>query len=95
MRDGMAIGIYLTNGSDNLFLNCDAYRNYDSYSENGRGSNTDGFGGHPAKGSTGNVFHGCRAWSNSDDGFDLIMAQEAVTLYDCWGTLQWGGHGGG
>lgn len=84
MRDGMAIGIYLTRGSNNLFLNCDAYRNYDSVSEGGKGGNTDGFGCHPSRGSTGNVFRGCRAWSNSDDGYDLIMAMEPVTFDHCW-----------
>lgn len=84
MHDGMAIGIYSLRGSDNLFLNCDAYRNYDSVSEGGRGGNVDGFGGHPPAGSTGNVFRGCRAWFNSDDGFDCINAHEAVTFENCW-----------
>lgn len=84
MHDSMAIGIYSVRGSNNLFLNCDAYRNYDSFSENGRGGNTDGFGCHPNKGSTGNVFRGCRAWLNSDDGFDCINADEAVTFDRCW-----------
>ncbi|HYE19708.1 MAG TPA: right-handed parallel beta-helix repeat-containing protein, partial [Tepidisphaeraceae bacterium] len=84
MHDGQAIGIYHIRGSDNLFLNCDAYRNHDFTSEDGKGGNTDGFGGHPSKGSTGNVFRGCRAWFNSDDGFDLINAHEAVTIENCW-----------
>lgn len=84
MHDGMAIGIYSLRGSDNLFLNCDAYRNHDSFSEGGRGGNTDGFGCHPTNGGTGNVFRGCRAWFNSDDGFDCISASEAVTFENCW-----------
>lgn len=84
MHDGMAIGIYSVRGRDNLFLNCDAFNNYDSFSENGRGGNTDGFGCHPTKGGTGNVFRGCRAWFNSDDGFDCINASEAVTFENCW-----------
>ncbi len=84
MHDGQAIGIYTVRGSDNLFLNCDAYRNRDFTSEDGRGGNVDGFGGHPTKGSTGNVFRGCRAWFNSDDGFDCINAQESVTFDHCW-----------
>jgi|GEM_PF-3956669 len=42
MHDGMAIGIYSLRGSHNLFLNCDAFNNYDSISEGGRGGNTDG-----------------------------------------------------
>ena len=84
MHDGMAIGIYLLTGSNNLFLNCDAYRNYDYFSETGRGGNTDGFGCHPSKGSTGNIFRGCRAWLNSDDGYDVINSHESVTFENCW-----------
>ncbi len=84
MHDGQAIGIYSVRGSHNLFLNCDAYRNHDSTSENGRGGNVDGFGCHPWPGAVGNVFRGCRAWLNSDDGFDLITSSEAVTLENCW-----------
>ena len=78
-------GSYLVRGSHNLVLNCDAYNNFDPVSENGTGGNVDGFGGHPASASyTGNVFKGCRAWYNSDDGFDLIKAQAAYTIEDCW-----------
>lgn len=84
VRDGQAIGFYLSRGSDNLFLNCDAYRNRDTTSEDGKGGNVDGFGGHPPRGGTGNVFRGCRAWLNSDDGFDCISAREPVTFEHCW-----------
>lgn len=84
MHDGQAIGIYSVRGSDNLFLNCDAYRNRDFTSEDGKGGNVDGFGCHPPKGSTGNIFRGCRAWFNSDDGFDCINAHEPVTFENCW-----------
>ncbi|QOV90777.1 right-handed parallel beta-helix repeat-containing protein [Humisphaera borealis] len=84
IHDGQAIGIYSVRGSNNLFLNCDAYRNWDYTSEDGKGGNVDGFGCHPTKGSTGNVFRGCRAWFNSDDGYDCISAHEAVTFENCW-----------
>ncbi|GAB6012351.1 right-handed parallel beta-helix repeat-containing protein [Viscerimonas tarda] len=85
MHDGKAIGFYLTKGSNNLVLNCDAYNNWDDVSENKKGGNTDGFGGHPNSASyTGNVFRGCRAWYNSDDGFDLISAHAAYTIENCW-----------
>ena len=83
MHDGMGIGFYLLDGSDNLVLNCDAYRNWDSVSENGRG-NTDGFGCHPRKGAVNNVLRGCRSWFNSDDGYDCINSGEAVTFDHCW-----------
>lgn len=84
MHDGQAIGIYHVRGRDNLFLNCDAWNNWDYTSENGRGGNVDGFGCHPRPGATGNVFRGCRAWFNSDDGYDCINAAEGVTFENCW-----------
>jgi hypothetical protein len=104
MRDGMAIGFYLVKGSNNLVLNCDAYNNYDPVSDGGRGGNVDGFGGHPQNASsTGNVFRGCRAWYNSDDGFDLINSHAAYSIEYCWafyngyipGTFQSAGDGAG
>ena len=84
MRDGQAIGFWLGRGSDNLILSCDAYRNHDHTSEDRRGGNVDGFGFHVPKGSVNNVFRGCRAWFNSDDGFDFINTSEAVTAENCW-----------
>ncbi|HEX5219245.1 MAG TPA: right-handed parallel beta-helix repeat-containing protein [Verrucomicrobiae bacterium] len=83
MHDGMGIGWYLTSGSSNLVLNCDAYNNrgLDGFSM----GNIDGFGAHPnSTGGRGNVFRGCRAWFNSDDGFDLINAKAAVVIEHCW-----------
>lgn len=84
MHDSQAIGVYSVKGGHNLWLNCDAWNNYDYTSEGGRGGNVDGFGCHPEPGASGNIFRGCRAWHNSDDGFDLIGAHEAVTLESCW-----------
>lgn len=86
LHDGMAIGFYLTGGNNNYILNCDAYNNYDSVSEGGSGENVDGFGCHiseQGKG-TGNIFEGCRAWYNCDDGFDLINCFDAVKIINCW-----------
>jgi Domain of unknown function/Right handed beta helix region len=84
MHDGQAIGLFITRGSDNLVLNCDAYRNHDHTSEGGRGGNTDGFGCHVPRRGANNVFKGCRAWLNSDDGFDCISQGDAVTFINCW-----------
>src|SRR5262245_48272904 len=83
MHDGMGIGWYLTSGQSNLVLNCDAYNNrgLDSLSI----GNVDGFGAHPTStNGTGNVFSGCRAWFNSDDGYDCINAFAKVTFSNCW-----------
>lgn len=84
MHDNVGTALRHYRGGNNLFLNCDAYRNHDNVSQDGRGSNTDGFGCHPSSGSTGNVFRGCRAWFNSDDGFDIIRADEAILFENCW-----------
>ena len=84
VHDGMAIGFWIGNGANTLVLNCDAYRNHDTFSENKRGGNTDGFGYHGPKGSVNTVFRGCRAWFNSDDGFDFINSGEVATAENCW-----------
>lgn len=83
IHDGMGIGWYLVKGSDNLVINCDAYRNkgLNSFSD----GNVDGFGAHPASVTgTGNIIRGSRAWFNSDDGFDLINASAAVVIENSW-----------
>ena len=84
MHDNVGTGLRHYKGGGNLFLNCDAYRNWDNVSEDGLGGNNDGFGCHPDPGGTGNVFKGCRAWFNSDDGFDIIRADESVVFDSCW-----------
>lgn len=84
MHDGMAIGYYQVEGSDNLVINCDAYNNYDDYSEGDYGGNVDGFGCHVhTMEETGNTFRYCRAWRNSDDGFDLIHCAAPVEIDHC------------
>ena len=83
-HDGMGIGFYLTKASHVLVLNCDAYNNFDSVSEDGKGGNSDGFGAHCRKSDSDIVFRNCRAWCNSDDGFDLINDFTPVTFDNCW-----------
>ncbi|SHO54734.1 right-handed parallel beta-helix repeat-containing protein [Vibrio quintilis] len=83
IHDGMGIGWYLTEGKNNEVINVDAYNNrgLNEYSD----GNVDGFGIHPRDASsTGNIIRSCRAWFNSDDGFDLIHAQAAVTIEKSW-----------
>ncbi len=67
-------------GSYNLILNCDSWRNYDP---NNLGENADGFAAKFSVG-PGNVFRGCRAWENSDDGWDLWQATNTVVIENCW-----------
>jgi hypothetical protein len=71
-------------GTDNLILNCDSYQNYDSAS---KGENADGFGLKENTGE-GNIFRGCRAWDNGDDGWDFYAWRSPVTLENCWAINQ-------
>lgn len=83
----MGPGLFIAQGGNNLVLNCDSHHNYDPKSSTGPGTNADGFGCHIDTGDTGNVFRGCRAWYNSDDGYDFISASEAVTVEGSWSWL--------
>ncbi|MES1205766.1 MAG: right-handed parallel beta-helix repeat-containing protein [Pseudomonadota bacterium] len=69
-----------TRGAYNTILNCDSYENYDSTTG---GENADGFAAKLYIG-PGNVFRGCRAWNNSDDGWDFFASNDAVVLDGCW-----------
>jgi hypothetical protein len=81
----MGPGFFIQRGSDNTFLNCDSHENEDTLTSNGDGQSADGFGCHPNRaGDTGNVFRGCRAWWNTDDGWDFIHAAEACTVEHSW-----------
>jgi len=74
-------GLQLHSGSSyNLILNCDSYRNFDTGTS---GENADGFAAKFEIG-PGNVFRGCRAWENSDDGWDLWQATNSVLIERCW-----------
>jgi MYXO-CTERM domain-containing protein len=81
----MGPGFFLTEGGNNTFLNCDSHENEDTLTSNGDGQSADGFGCHPDRtGDSGNIFHGCRAWWNSDDGWDFINASAACTVEYSW-----------
>ncbi|PNG24050.1 right-handed parallel beta-helix repeat-containing protein [Streptomyces cahuitamycinicus] len=81
----MGTGLFINGGGGNLVLNSDSHDNYDLRSNDGPGENADGFGSHytPA-GRAANVFRGCRAWWNADDGFDLISTYSPVTIENSW-----------
>ncbi|AZO77559.1 hypothetical protein BLM15_07970 [Bosea sp. Tri-49] len=71
--------------TDNLLVNCDSYFNADIENTNADGYQISPWG--PA--STGNTLRGCRAWQNSDDGFDLFNVNDntqspPVVLSRCW-----------
>lgn len=74
-------GIALWNGaSHNLLINCDSYQNFDPETD---GENADGFVAGRSLGK-GNVLIGCRAWNNSDDGYDFGFTDEGVWLESCY-----------
>ncbi len=62
-------GIQMKAGGDNLILNCDSHDNFDYKLENDFGGNADGFADKQYTGGS-NIYRGCRAWNNSDDGWD-------------------------
>jgi hypothetical protein len=81
----MGPGFFIQRGGNNLFLNCDSHENEDTLTSNGDGQSADGFGCHPNQtGDTGNVFRGCRAWWNTDDGWDFINASAVCTVENSW-----------
>lgn len=84
-HDGMGIGFYVEKASQrNLFVNLDAYNNLETLSEDGKGGNCDGFGFHGNSDADGNVFIGCRAWYNADDGYDCINAFSPAEFHYCY-----------
>ena len=69
----------------NIVINCDAYNNADLRTYNGTddGGDADGFACKLFPG-PGTEFHGCRAWTNSDDNWDLYMVYHPVVIDSCW-----------
>ncbi len=70
--------------SNNLILNCTSYNNYDVET---LGENADGFAAKLTVGE-GNVFDGCVAYRNADDGWDMFAKVDSgnigtITLLNC------------
>nr|MBP6672317.1 right-handed parallel beta-helix repeat-containing protein [Bacteroidota bacterium] len=86
IHDNRNTGLQLGNGaSNNKIINCDSFFNYDPPS----GGNADGFAPKLDVG-TGNYFYGCRAWQNSDDGWDGYMRPADnvfTTIENCWAFM--------
>lgn len=87
--------------SYNVVRNTDSYANYDPAAH---GENADGFAAKFRDLGPGNVFDGCRAWGNSDDGWDLWAAASGVTIrnsysfkngFNTFGDADWQGDGNG
>jgi len=76
-------------GGGHYFLNCDSHDNYDPNGRQGDGENADGFGVHYQTSGDTTKFYGCRAWWNSDDGWDFISQEFPVVIENSWAM----GHG--
>ena len=71
---------------NNVVLNCDSWYNFDRMEWNGSsddGGDADGFACKLFPG-PGTEFHGCRAWNNSDDNWDLYMVYHPIIIDNCW-----------
>lgn len=75
--------VYASEG--NYVLNCDSYNNYDRYTG---GDNADGIEVSFIVERNGNerlnTIRGCRAWDNSDDGFDHFRGEGILIIDKCW-----------
>ncbi len=85
---GSGMFIHTTTGGHQI-INSDSHDNYDPHSHQGNGENADGFGVHYQKTGDVTIFRGCRAWWNSDDGWDFISQEVPVIVENSWAM----GHG--
>ena len=79
-------GIHMAGGaSNNVIRNCDSFHNFnhDPARTPRVGNNADGFSAKFSIG-PGNTYHGCRAWENSDDGFDFWEAENTIIVERSW-----------
>ncbi len=87
-HDNYFSGFALMEGVSYIRLvNCDAYHNFDvdTHGENADGFSIKGFSDQTIYGvGPGIELVNCRAWGNSDDGFDFWDAGNAITVRGCW-----------
>lgn len=81
---GCSQGFSLNGANDYIYYtNCDSYQNHDHYDNGGLAN---GFNININSGS--HIFYeGCRAWANSDDGWDAFSASYGsgyITWKNCW-----------
>ncbi|MDD4970759.1 MAG: right-handed parallel beta-helix repeat-containing protein [Paludibacter sp.] len=87
---GPGFGLYGSSGY-NQVLNCDSYDNFDPLTTR-PGDDADGFSVGRCTGDS-NIFRGCRAWNNSDDGIDTYGTNGNVLIEGNW-TFNNGNHSG-
>ena len=85
-------GVQNRDGGHNMIINCDSHDNFDykHLRDDGSldyGGNADGFADKWGKEPySSNVYIGCRAWNNSDDGFDFwerISGEKPTVVINC------------
>ena len=73
-------GCQMKKGGNNLIVNVDSHDNFDYQTMSGAqanfGGNADGFADKQFSGA-GNHYIGCRAWNNSDDGWDFFQRESS------------------
>ncbi|NJO24917.1 MAG: DUF4990 domain-containing protein, partial [Bacteroidia bacterium] len=74
------LGFTIRECNNNLVLNSDFHHNQDAAGDNADGINIT----YVSNGSFSNTIRGCRAWNNSDDGFDFWANQGYVLIEDSW-----------
>jgi hypothetical protein len=84
-NQGPGMYVWGAASENNWFHNCDFYNNYDPQTA---GGNADGLDFCRITERAGNERHNkissCRAWNNSDDGFDMVINPGYVTVDSCW-----------
>lgn len=84
------------NNLDTVYvINCDAYNNFDRYTDGYSGGQADGFVFCFASGNAFTHLTGCRSWFNSDDGFDCWENDGTVIFDNCWAFNNGRGQGDG
>jgi hypothetical protein len=80
-------GFYVYRSDEVYLLNCDSYNNCDSLDTSYRGGGGDGFlvwdNGVSEDIGKKVVLRNCRAWNNSDDGYD-IETEGLIVVEGCW-----------
>ena len=80
-------GFFLMNHDTLYLINCDSHHNCDSLDVELPGNDADGFtmgDSSPVSDSFRiSYISGCRAWNNSDDGFNITTRKQLI-MHDCW-----------
>lgn len=80
-------GIHMAGGASyNLIKNSDSFHNFNYITSLTPrvGNNADGFSAKFDALGPGNRYYGCRAWENSDDGFDFWRAPNTIVVENSW-----------